>query len=147
MQLRWYSDGSIRWMRSLLISYLENDDVVPGRAGMLPGHWRPVGRFLSQRLNAGFLVVGHRDHPRLANLASQQSFIENLYFLVDMQYRRHLGLELRVPSLHIVTNLMRPKFSLRQDLMQLGAAHPLQFRVPRRPGLLPQVCGQQTVGP
>src|SRR5271166_3492791 len=27
MQLRWYSDGSIRWMRSLLISYLENDDL------------------------------------------------------------------------------------------------------------------------
>jgi hypothetical protein len=28
MQLRWYSDGSIRWMRSLLINYLENDDLV-----------------------------------------------------------------------------------------------------------------------
>src|ERR1022692_4825373 len=27
MQLRWYSDGSIRWMRSLLINYLENDDL------------------------------------------------------------------------------------------------------------------------
>jgi hypothetical protein len=29
MQLRWYSDGSIRWMRSLLITYLENDDLDP----------------------------------------------------------------------------------------------------------------------
>jgi hypothetical protein len=38
-----------------------------------------------------------------------------------MQYRRHLGLELRVPSLHTVSNLMRSKFSLHQDLMQLGA--------------------------
>ena|SRR5271157_1208642 len=28
MQLRWYSDGSIRWTRSLLISYLENHDLV-----------------------------------------------------------------------------------------------------------------------
>jgi hypothetical protein len=27
MQLRWYSDGSIRWIRSLLINYLENDDL------------------------------------------------------------------------------------------------------------------------
>jgi uncharacterized protein YbjT (DUF2867 family) len=27
MQLRWYSDGSIRWMRSLLINYLENYDL------------------------------------------------------------------------------------------------------------------------
>src|SRR5271167_3720457 len=27
MQLRWYSDGSIRWMRSLLIRYLENNDL------------------------------------------------------------------------------------------------------------------------
>ena len=88
---------------------------------MLSGHCRPVGHFLSQRLNTRFLVVGHRDHLRLANLAAQQSFIENLYFLVNMQYRRHLGRELRVPSLHIVTNLMRSKFSLHQDLMQLGA--------------------------
>jgi len=114
---------------------------------LLPGYGRPVGRFLRQRLNTGFLVVGHRDHPRLANLAAQQSFVENLYFLINMQYRHHLGLELRVPPLHIVSNLMRSKFSLHQDLMQLGAAHLLQFRVPRRPGLLPQVCGQQTVRP
>src|ERR1017187_3498297 len=28
MPLRWYSDGSIRWMKSLLINYLENDDLV-----------------------------------------------------------------------------------------------------------------------
>jgi hypothetical protein len=41
----------------------------------------------------------------LANLAAQQSFVENLYFLINMQYRRHLGLELRVLSLHIVSNL------------------------------------------
>src|ERR1022692_3705515 len=75
---------------------------------MLSGYGRPVGRFLGQGLNPGFLVVGHRDCPRLAYLAAQQSLIENLYFLINMQYRRHLGLELRVPSLHIVTNLMRP---------------------------------------
>ena len=37
---------------------------------------------------------------------------------------------------------MRPKFSLPQDLMQLGAAHPLQFRVPGHSGLLPQVDGR-----
>jgi len=28
MRLQWYSDGSTRWMRSLLINYLENDDLV-----------------------------------------------------------------------------------------------------------------------
>src|ERR1700682_4119725 len=28
MQLRWYSDGSIRWMRFLLTRYLENDYLV-----------------------------------------------------------------------------------------------------------------------
>jgi hypothetical protein len=28
MQLRWYSDGSVKWMRSLLINYLENDNLV-----------------------------------------------------------------------------------------------------------------------
>ena len=60
-------------------------------------------------------VPGSRISPR------SSPSIENLYFLINMQYRRHLGLELRVPSLHIVTNLMRPKFSLHQDLMQLGA--------------------------
>jgi len=114
---------------------------------MVPGQGRPVGRFLRQHPNAGFLVVGHCDHPRFANLSPQQSFINNLYFLVNMQYRCHLGGELRVPSLHRVTNLMRAKFSLHQDLMQLGAAHPLPFRVPCRSGLLPQVGGQQTVRP
>src|SRR5271157_1169421 len=39
MQLRWYSDGSIRWTRSLLISYLENHDLVitKGCALEIPG--------------------------------------------------------------------------------------------------------------
>ena len=46
---------------------------------MLARQGRPVGRLLRHRLNTGFLVVGHRDRPRLANLAAQQSFIENLY--------------------------------------------------------------------
>src|ERR1700691_6517032 len=69
---------------------------------LLPGYGRPVGRFLRQRLNTGFLVVGHRDRPRLANLAAQQSFIENLYFLVVVPPSWT-----RVPSLHRVTNLMR----------------------------------------
>ena len=32
-------------------------------------------------------------------------------------------------------------------LMQLGAAHLLQFRIPRRPCLPAQVCGQQSVRP
>src|ERR1022692_1089515 len=59
MQLRWYSDGSIRWMRSLLINYLENDDLVP--------FWvvrRGIG--ISQRLSAsGTTPTGHTDtHPR-----------------------------------------------------------------------------------
>src|SRR6266446_3374989 len=32
MQLRWYSDGSIRWMRFLLTRYLENDYLVYAEA-------------------------------------------------------------------------------------------------------------------
>jgi hypothetical protein len=45
---------------------------------------------------------------------------------------------------------MRSKFSLHQDLMQLGAAHLLQFRVPRRAclpalGLMPGIFVGWTV--
>src|SRR5258708_17874911 len=32
MQLLWYSDGSTRWMRSLLINYLDNEDLVRTKA-------------------------------------------------------------------------------------------------------------------
>ena len=57
---------------------------------------------------------------------------EKDWYLVNMQYRCHLGLELRVPSLHIVANIMRPKFSLPQDRMQLRAASTAPI-----PGILP----------
>jgi len=59
---------------------------------MLPRQGGRSGVYYAIAWNTGFLVAGHRDRPRLANLAAQQSFIENLYFLVCC---RHLGLESR----------------------------------------------------
>src|ERR1035438_935191 len=45
MQLRWYSDGSIRWMRSLSINYLENDEL----GGKIVFYLLPSGRLQANR--------------------------------------------------------------------------------------------------
>src|ERR1035438_9515202 len=44
MPLRWYSDGSIRWMKSLLINYLENDDLVDAIPALQGQRGRPRHR-------------------------------------------------------------------------------------------------------
>jgi hypothetical protein len=46
-----------------------------------------------------------------------------------MQHKRHFGLERRITAFGVIANLVRPKFSLAQDLMQLGPAERLQRRM------------------
>src|SRR5271157_1575764 len=121
--------------------------VVPDMAGMESGNRRPVRSRHGQRLNAGLLVIRHRHRPGFANSARHQSLIEDLHFLVHVQHRRHFLIKLRVPSLHIVPDLMRLEFALRQNLVQFRPAQARQFSVTSRPCLAVDVLGQQLIGP
>ena len=68
--------------------------------------------------------------------------MDDFHLLVDMQHIRHLGLEARIPPLHVVSNLVRPKFALAQDLVKLGAAQFLQRRMPGYDAMSADVGGQ-----
>ena len=81
-----------------------------------------------------------------ARLASP-IFIDELHFFVDVQHAGHFDFEVRIPFLHVVSNLVRSQFALLQDLVEFGAAQPEQRRVPGCDTVLVYVSDQQLVRP
>src|SRR5207245_5512916 len=56
-----------------------------------------------------------------SDVCSSDLFVDDLHLFVDVQHIRHFGLEVRIPPLHIVSNLVRPQFALTQDF-EIGRA-------------------------
>ena len=88
-------------------------------------HRRPVWRGYGQGLNAGLFVIRDGYHAQGARGAAPQIVVNDFDLLVNMQHVRHFGLKGGIPALHIVPNLVRPKFALTQDLVQFGPAQRL----------------------
>src|ERR1019366_3671786 len=64
-----------------------------------------------------------------------------------MQNLSHLWLELRIPAFHVITDLVRTNFTLRQNPVQPGPAQLLQTRVTGRLAMLPHVLLKQRIRP
>ena len=114
---------------------------------MRPHHGWPIGRRCCQGLNAGFLVIRDGYHPQLPACLAPPIFIDDLDFLIDMQHAGHFDFEVWVPFFHVVSNFVRSKFALPQDLVEFGAAQSEQRRMPRCDAVLVYVSDQQLVRP
>ena len=73
MRSQWYSDGSIRWMKFLLINYLENDDL-----GMM------CARETAPQLDASPLLSGNSRRAG-GSTSTSLSVARHLAFLVREQ--------------------------------------------------------------
>ena len=82
--------------------------VIPEVTGMRTHHGWPIGRRCCQGLNAGLLVIRDRHHAQLPTGLAPPIFIDDLDLLVDVQHAGHFDFEVRVPFLHVVSNLVRP---------------------------------------
>ncbi len=107
--------------------------------------WRPVRRGRRQCLNAGFPVLGDRHCRRLFQGAFHPPRIHDFNFLVHVQNLNPLSFKLRIPALHIVADLVRPDFALRQYPMQFGTAQFNQTWMACGAAMLPHVPLQQRV--
>ena len=99
-------------------------------------HGWPIRRRGCYSLNAGLLVVRDRHHAQLPAGFAPPIFIDDLYLLVDVQHAGHFDFEVRVPFLHVVSNLVRSHFALLQDPVEFGATQTEQRRMPGRNAVL-----------
>ena len=76
-----------------------------------------------QGLNARLLVIRDCHHTELPAGLAPSIFIDDLDFLVDVQYTGHFGFEVRIPFLHVVSNFVRSQYrALPQDLVEFRTA-------------------------
>ena len=89
-------------------------------------HWWPIGRGRRQGLNTRLLVIVTSQLP---TGFAPVIFIDDLDLLVHVQHVGHFELEVRIPLLHVVSDLVRPQFALPQDLVEFGSAQFEQRRM------------------
>ena len=104
--------------------------VIPQVTGMPTHYGRAIGRGHGQSLNARLLVIRDRHHAQWALTRTLPSiFIDDFNLLVDVLHARHFDFERRIPPLHVVSNLVWPKLTLAQNLVEFGTTQLLQCRM------------------
>jgi hypothetical protein len=71
--------------------------------------------------------------------ALDQFRIDDLDLLINVKRHRHLGLKLRIPALHVVTDLVPTNLALPQNPVQPGPAQLGQARVTNVKAVLPHM--------
>src|SRR5918999_373264 len=121
--------------------------VVAQMTRMFAGNWRPIWSSVCQRLDTRFLVVRNSHEVWFLDRPTNHSFIYDFHLFVNVQYRGHLLLELRIAALHIIADLMRSDLGLRKYPVQFGPAQLVQFIIASRFAFLVDVGHQQSIGP
>ncbi len=108
-------------------------------------HRREIGRGGADRLDAGLLVIreiSRRRGGRIASLLADQ-----LHLAVDMEHFHHLAVELRVPALQVVVQLVGPQIAAVQDLGDGPSRKLSEARMPCFCAMLAGMSGQKLGGP
>src|SRR5260221_14338953 len=117
------------------------------KVGCTPGSGGKSGGVVSNRLNAGLLVIGDA-RPRLARLLvflrrRGRRLLQHVHLAVDTQHLRHLGFELRVPAFEVVAHLVRLHLLCVEDLADGALGQPAQARMPLSRSMLAGMAGQK----